>query len=67
MLAAAISRRKRALPLAHGVYHPDRLRHSLNKFERGLCTLVANWLPADLNPLFLADTGFSRTEFIRWL
>ena len=67
VLWAAMPRRKRALPLAHGVYHPDRLRHSQNKLERGLCTLVASWLPGDLTPLFLADRGFGRTEFVRWL
>jgi hypothetical protein len=64
---AAMPRRKRALPLAFGVYHPDRLRHSQNKLERGLCTLVASLLPTGVTPLFLADAGFGYTEFIRWL
>ncbi len=67
VLWAAMPRRGRAVPLAHGVYHPDRLRHSQNKLERGLCTLVASWVPAGLRPLFLADRGFGRTEFVRWL
>lgn len=67
VLWAALPRRKRALPLAHGVYHPDRLRHSQNKLERGLCALVASWLPDELTPLFLADRGLGRTEFGRWL
>lgn len=67
VLWAAMPRRKRALPLAYGVYHPDRLRHSQNKLERGLCTLVASWVPPELTPLFLADRGFGRTEFVRWL
>jgi hypothetical protein len=67
VLWAAMPRRKRALPLAHGVYHPDRLRHSQNKLEHGLCALVASWLPEELTPLFLADRGFGRTEFVRWL
>lgn len=67
VLWAAMPRRRRALPLAHGVYHPERLRHSQNKLERGMCTLVASWLPKDVEPLFLADAGFGRTEFIRWL
>lgn len=67
VLWAAMPRRKRALPLAHGVYHPDRLRHSQNKLERGLCALVASWVPQELTPLFLGDRGFGRTEFVRWL
>lgn len=67
VLWAAMPRRRRALPLAQGVYHPDRLRHSQNKLERGMCTLVASWLPKDVQPLFLADAGFGRTEFVRWL
>ncbi len=66
-LWAAVPRRRRALPLAYGVYHHQRLRHSQNKLERGLCTLVASLLPRDQQPLFLADAGFGRTEFIRWL
>ena len=32
-----------------------------------MCTLVASLLPKDAIPLFLADAGFGRTEFIRWL
>lgn len=66
-LFAAVPRKKRALPLAFGVYHPSRLRHSQNKLERGLCTLVASLLPTGVKPLFLADAGFGQTEFIRWL
>ncbi len=67
LLFAAVPRRKRALPLAFGVYHPRRLRRSQNKIERGLCTLVASLLPHHITPLFLADAGFGQTEFIRWL
>ena len=66
-LWAAIPRKKRALPLAFGVYHPARLRHSQNKLERGLCTLVASLLPRHVKPLILADQGFGRAEFVRWL
>jgi hypothetical protein len=67
VLFAAMPRKARALPLAFGAYHPARLRHSQNKLERGMCTLVASLLPKDTIPLFLADAGFGRTEFIRWL
>jgi hypothetical protein len=67
VLFAAMPRKSRALPLTFGAYHPDRLRHSQNKLERGICTLVASLLPKDATPLFLADAGFGRTEFIRWL
>lgn len=67
VLSAAMPRRKRAIPLAHGVYLPGELRHSQNKLEVGMCTMVASWVPAELRPLFLADAGLGRTEFIRWL
>jgi hypothetical protein len=67
VLFAAVPRKSRALPLAFGVYHHTRLRHSQNKLERGLCTLVASLLPKGARPLFLADAGFGRTEFMRWL
>ena len=67
VIFAAMPRQKRALPLAFGVYHPSRLRHSQNKLERGLCTLVASLLPKEATPLFLADAGFGQTELIRWL
>ena len=66
-LWAAMPRKKRALPLAFGVYHPQSLRHSQNKLERGMCTLVASLLPQGVQPLFLGDAGFGRTEFMRWL
>jgi hypothetical protein len=67
VIFAAVPRRKRALPLAFGVYHPKNLRHSQNKLERGLCTLAASLLPKHILPLFIADAGFGQTEFIRWL
>ena len=65
VLFAAVPRRKRALPLAFGSYQD--LRHSQNKLERGLCTLCASLLPRETRPLFLADAGFGRTEFVRFL
>lgn len=67
ILWAAVPRQHRALPLAFAVYHAERLRHSQNKLERGLCTLVASLLPKNITPLILADAGFGQTEFIRWL
>jgi hypothetical protein len=67
VLFAAVPRRRRALPLAFGAYRAHRLRHSQNKIEQGCCLLVASILPDDAQPLFLADAGFGRTEFIRWL
>jgi hypothetical protein len=60
-------RNARAVPLAFGAYHPDRLRHSQSKLERGMCALVTSLLPRATRPLLLADTGFGRTEFIRRL
>jgi hypothetical protein len=50
-----------------GVCHHRRLHHSQSKLERGLCTLVADLLPQEMRPLFLADAGYIRAGFIRWL
>jgi hypothetical protein len=47
-----------------GAYHRQRLRHSQSKLERGPCTFVASTLHRALRPLFLADAGFGRTEFV---
>jgi len=49
VLSAAMPRRKRAIPLAHGVYLPGELRHSQNKLEVGMCTMVASWVPAEFS------------------
>lgn len=67
VLWAAVPRNRRALPLAFGVYHPSRLRHSQNKLERALLTLAASLLPEGFTPLILADAGFGQTELLRWL
>ena len=67
VLFAAMPRKARAVPLAFGAYHPRRLRHSQNKLERGMCTLVTGLLPNDVTPLFRAGAGFGCTESIRWL
>jgi hypothetical protein len=67
VLWAAVPRNQRALPLAFGVYHAKRLRHSQNKLERGLITLAASLLPRSFTPLILADAGFGQTELLRWL
>jgi hypothetical protein len=67
VLYAAVPRQKRALPLAYGVYHPQRLRKSQNQLERGMLTLVASLLPQSARLVVLADAGFGQTELIRWL
>jgi hypothetical protein len=67
VLFAAVPRKKRALPLAYGVYHPQRLRKSQNQLERGMLTLVASLLPHSARLVVLADAGFGQTELIRWL
>lgn len=67
VLFAAVPRKKRALPLAYGVYHPQRLRKSQNQLERGMLTLVASLLPQSARLVVLADAGFGQTELIRWL
>ncbi len=67
VLFAAVPRKRRALPLAYGVYHPLRLRKSQNQLERGMLTLVISLLPHSAHPVVLADAGFGQTELIRWL
>jgi len=67
VLFAAVPRKKRSLPLAYGVYHPQRLRKSQNQLERGMLTLVASLLPQSARLVVLADAGFGQTELIRWL
>ena len=67
VLFAAVPHKKRALPLAYGVYHPIRLRKSQNVLERGMLTLVASLLPQHTRLVVLADAGFGQTELIRWL
>jgi hypothetical protein len=67
VLFAAMPRKKRTLPLAYGVYHPQRLRKSQNQLERGMLTLVVSLLPQSARLVVLADAGFGQTELIRWL
>lgn len=67
VLFAAVPHKKRALPLAYGVYHPQRLRYSQNHLERGLLTLLVSLLPRQAQPVLLADAGFGQTELIRWV
>jgi hypothetical protein len=67
VLFVAVPRKKRALPLAYGVYHPLRLRKSQNQLERGMLTLLVSLLPQSARPVILADAGFGQTELIRWL
>ncbi|MEW6650559.1 MAG: transposase, partial [Chloroflexota bacterium] len=67
VLFAALPRKKRALPLAYGVYHPQRLRKSQNQLERGMLTLLTSLLLQQAGLVVLADAGFGQTELIRWL
>ena len=67
VLFTALPRKKRAMPLAYGVYHPLQLRKSQNQLERGMLTRVASLLPKSARLVVLADAGFGQTELIRWL
>ena len=67
VLFAAVPLKRRALPLAYGTYHAQRLRKSQNDLERGMLTLVRSLLPQSARLLVLADAGFGQTELIRWL
>ena len=69
VLRIAIPRRGRALPLLQLAYDRDRLPadKSQNQLEQEALLAVVEALPEDVCPVVLADRGFRRASFIRWL
>lgn len=69
VLRIAIPRRGRALPLLQLAYDRDRLPadESQNQIEQEALLAVIEALPAGVRPVVLADRGFHRAGFLRWL
>jgi hypothetical protein len=69
VLRIAIPRKGRALPLLQLAYDRDRLpaSKSQNQLEQDALLAVIRALPCGVRPVILADRGFARTSFFRWL
>ena len=69
VLRVAIPRKGRALPLLQLAYDRERLpaHKSQNQLEQDALLAVVRALPAAVRPVVLADRGFRRASFIRWL
>ncbi len=66
-LFAAVFFRHRGLPLLSWVSRHGELNPSQNRLEEMFVRRLATHLPANIRPLILADRGFGRAEFIRFM
>lgn len=69
VLRVAVTRKGRALPLMQLAYDRDDLPadKSQNQLEQEALLAVKGALPLGVQPVVLADRGFHRASFIRWL
>jgi DDE family transposase len=67
VLSASVIYRGRALPILWAVLDLQQLHKSLNSFEHGFFTLLAQLLPRPVKAIVLLDRGFKRVELIRHL
>lgn len=69
VLRIAVPRKGRALPLLQLAYDRDCLPgdRSQNQLEQDALLAVVRALPEGVRPVVLADRGFRRASFIRWL
>lgn len=69
VLRIAIPRKGRALPLLQLAYDRDHLppERSQNQLEQDALLAVVEVLPTGVRPVILADRGFQRAGFLRWL
>jgi hypothetical protein len=69
VLHIAVPRKGRALPLLQLAYDRDNLpaTKSQNQLEQDALLAVVGALPEGVRPVVLADRGFRRAGFIRWL
>lgn len=69
VLRIAVPRRGRALPLLQIAHYREKLPadSSQNKIEEEALLAVIGALPPGVRAVVLADRGFARSEFIRWL
>ena len=68
VLRIAVPRKGRALPLLQLAYDRDNLpAKSQNQLEQDALLAVVGALPSGICPVILADRGFARATFFRWL
>lgn len=68
VLRIAIPRKGRALPLLQLAYDRSDLgERSQNQLEQDALLAVVRVLPEVVHPIILADRGFRRASFLRWL
>lgn len=69
VLRIAVPRKGRALPLLRLAYDRDNLspNKSQNQLEQDALLAVVRALPESVRPVVLADRGFRRAAFLRWL
>ena len=69
VLRVAVPRKGRALPLVQLAYDRDRLppERSQNQIEQETLLAVIEALPEGVRPVVLADRGFCRASFLKWL
>lgn len=68
VLRIAIPRKGRAIPLLQLAYDRNDLgERSQNQLEQDALLAVIRALPESVRPVILADRGFHRASFIRWL
>jgi len=69
VLRVAVPRKGRALPLVQLAYDRDRLppERSQNQIEQDALLAVIEALPKGVRPVVLADRGFCRAGFLKWL
>jgi hypothetical protein len=67
-LRIAVPRKGRALPLLQLAYDRENLpAKSQNQLEQEALLAVVGALPSGICPVILADRGFARATFFRWL
>lgn len=66
-LFAAVCFRKRGLPILSWVSRPEELNPSQNRVEEMFVRRLVARLPDEIRPLILADRGFGRASFIRFI
>lgn len=69
ILKIGVARQGRVIPLLQVAYDRDDLPadKSQNQLEQEALAAVLKALPSHCRPVVLADRGFARTEFFRWL
>jgi hypothetical protein len=64
VLVAAVVHKGRAIPVLWSVLDPRKAYKSMNAFENGFFTLLADFLPEGTKATVLLDRGFKRVELM---